>query len=80
VHHRSFLHIDTTRYSITDIKGLAVYSGNFLSTQIGRKWPSVIFHVYLHNVAKECCLVDYLEPVFKFLDDDLNYIPNWDLL
>jgi hypothetical protein len=80
VHRKSFLHIDTTRYSITDIKVLAICSENFLSGQIGRKWPSVKFHESLHNVAKDCCLVYYLEPVFKFLDDDLNYIPSWDLL
>jgi hypothetical protein len=79
-HRKSFLHIDTTRYNIIDIKVLAVCFKKFLSSQIGRKLPSVKFHVFLHNVAKECCFVYYLEPVFKFLDDDLNYIPNWDLL
>jgi hypothetical protein len=80
VHHKSFLHIDTTMYSITDIKVLAICFKKFLSGQIGRKWPSVIFHESLHNVVKDYCLVYYLEPVVKFLDDDLNYIPSWGLL
>lgn len=86
VNHRSFLHRDTMMCSIFDIKVSVTCFENFLSSQKGRKLLSVIFHVSQHNVVKDYCCLDlaysfsYLQHFLKFLDDDLNYIPNWDLL